>query len=211
MGTCQHMDLFLVRHGVTDWNKEKRYLGHSDRGILKSELTKLADLKKQLMQISFDYVFTSDLRRCRETLAYLNIPTLISIDARLQEINFGDWEGKTYEELKYDQVYQKWLDDWENQSIPNGETARKFKNRINLFFNDLYQQLLENNLMTKQKVLVMTHGGVIRYFVSKLVSSQSFWGLEVKHGHGICLKLIFQKGEWVCESLSEVPFQEKEK
>jgi alpha-ribazole phosphatase len=211
MGTCHYMDVFLVRHGITDWNKEKRYLGHTDRRVVKSELTHLEKLQKELMEISFDHVFTSDLRRCQETLAYLNIPAQVSVDARLREINFGDWEGKTYNELKDEQTYRDWIDNWEDYSIPNGESANTFKARINSFFQDLIQHTIETTPNGRMQFLIMTHGGVIRYFVSRFVSSTSFWDFSVSHGHGIQLTFVRRKGEWLCNSLSAVPFQEKEK
>lgn len=210
MGTSHYMDLFLVRHGVTDWNKEKRYLGHTDRGVLTSELTQLNKLQKELAEISFDHVFTSDLLRCRETLAYLNIPSQVSVDTRLREINFGDWEGKTYIELKDDRMYRDWLNNWEKHSIPNGESANTFKSRIESFIQDLDHHSVKL-IPNRRKLLIVTHGGVIRYIVSKFVPSIAFWELSVTHGHGIHLTLVKQKGEWVCNSLSVVPFQEKEK
>ena len=211
MGTSHYVDLFLVRHCITDWNKEKRYLGHTDRGVLISELTQLNKLQKKLMEISFDQVFTSDLRRCRETLAYMNIPSQHSVDTRLREINFGDWEGKTYNELKDDRTYQDWLNNWEEHSIPNGESADTFKARIDSFIQDLLHQSIQSTQNGKETFLIMTHGGVIRYIVSSFVPTIDFWELTVTHGHGIHLTLVWQKGEWVCNSLSVVPFQEKEK
>jgi alpha-ribazole phosphatase len=213
MGTCDHMDVYLVRHGITEWNKEKRYLGHTDQEVIKSELTQLSKLKKELMKMSFDDVFTSDLRRCQETLAYLDLPSQVSVDRRLREIHFGDWEGKTYNELKDDQDYQNWLDNWEVYSIPNGESAETFKARIDSFSNDLFRRLMNHTPTptTKKQILVMTHGGVIRYLISKYVPSISFWELFVTPGQGIKLSFERQKGEWKCSLLLAVPFQEKEK
>jgi alpha-ribazole phosphatase len=209
MGTCDYVDLFLVRHGVTDWNQEKRYLGHTDRGVLKSELPELEKLQNELIDQRFDHVFTSDLRRCQETLAYLAIPAPISVDARLREMNFGDWEGKTYNELKDEKIYQDWLDNWKHSSIPNGESFVGFKNRIDSFLQDIFQ--LELTPKEKKKFLLMTHGGVIRYLVSRFVPPMSFWDLSVSHGQGIQLTLLKQEEIWVCSLLSVVPSQEKEK
>jgi alpha-ribazole phosphatase len=211
MGTCNHMDVYLVRHGITEWNKEKRYLGHTDQEVIKSELTQLSKLKKELMNRSFDDVFTSDLRRCQETLAYLDLPSQVSVDRRLREIYFGDWEGKIYNELKDNQAYQNWLDNWEVYSIPNGESAVTFKSRIDSFFNELFGGKMTPAATTKKQILIMTHGGVIRYLISKYVPSISFWELSVTPGQGIKLSFEKQKGEWKCSLLSAVPFQEKEK
>jgi len=210
MVPCINLDLFLVRHGVTDWNKEKRYLGHTDRGVLKSELIQLENLKKTLRNYSFDQVYSSDLRRCQETVAYLNLSGQMTHDARVREMNFGDWEGKTYNELQADSTYRDWLDNWEDHPIPNGECGAAFKARIDSFVQDLLEHANNESIKEQKKFLIMTHGGVIRYLVSKFVPSTSFWELSISHGHCITLSFVNHKGEWLCNSLSEVPFQEKE-
>jgi alpha-ribazole phosphatase len=211
MGTCGHMDLYLFRHGITNWNKEKRYLGHTDIGVITSELSQLSILQKVLSRVDFDYVCTSDLRRCQETLAFLSIPSQVIIDGRLREINFGNWEGKTYDDLKYQIAYQNWLENWEVYPIPNGESADTFKSRIESFFYELFQEAVATTPASNKKILIMTHGGVIRYLVSKYVPTLSFWEIAVPHGHGLRLTFIKNKEEWECSSLSAVPSQEKEK
>ncbi|WP_178075671.1 histidine phosphatase family protein, partial [Pseudomonas sp. 2995-3] len=83
------MDLLLIRHGITEWNIEKRYLGHSDIGLVESELPKLDPLKLELQKQSYKTVFTSDLKRCKETINYLAIRTPYKEDVRLREMSFG--------------------------------------------------------------------------------------------------------------------------
>src|SRR5690606_3157727 len=136
----------------------------------------------------------------------LDIPAQITVDASLRELDSGDWEGKAYDELKNQKTYQNWLDNWENGMIPNGESADTFSGRIDSFFHERFQQIRNN-----ETILIMTHGGVIRYVVSKYVSSLSFWELTIPNGH--CLRLTFKKNEggWTCSSLSAVPSQEKGK
>ncbi|WP_018924541.1 histidine phosphatase family protein [Salsuginibacillus kocurii] len=209
MGTAYHVDLFLVRHGVTAWNKEKKYLGHTDLGVMKHELETVKELKQHLQQLDFDSVYTSDLRRCRETLSYLDLRTPETVDERLREMNFGDWEGKTYEELQHIQQYRNWVDDWESGATPNGESGAEFKARIESFRDDLCHHL-EGQDHEKQNILIMTHGGVIRYLASTFVAARTFWELGVKHGQGMRLSLTVEKGEWRCSSLSAVPFPENE-
>lgn len=210
MGASIHLDLFLVRHGITDWNQEKRYLGHTDRPVIKNELHQLAEVKKEVEKHDFDSIFTSDLRRCKETLEYLNIPAPFAIDSRLREIDFGDWEGKTYHDLKDVKAYRDWIDDWETGSIPNGENAYIFKSRIDSFLHDLFRQKMEHPSNGKERILLMTHGGVIRYIVSKYVASKTFWEFSISHGQGVLLTMQY-KEKWKCNSLLVVPSLEKEK
>ncbi|WP_084787492.1 histidine phosphatase family protein [Anaerobacillus alkalidiazotrophicus] len=209
MGTCDRLDLLLIRHGVTDWNKQKRYLGHTDIGLLQSELETLDGLKKQIYGQPFSYVFSSDLRRCQETLDYLNVKMSVIVDERLREINFGDWEGKTYDELKCDANYQEWLNDWEQSSPPNGEAWSEFTSRIDLFLDELIKRV-QKEQKNKFPIVMVTHGGVIRYLLLKFYASRTLWDFPVEHGKALKLSLIWQRGEWICNSLSVVPTQESE-
>lgn len=210
MGTCDHVDLYFIRHGITEWNKEKRYLGHTDKGVCKGELIQLNKLKKQLNDIEFDCIYTSDLKRCQETVAYVMGNKSAFFDKRLREMNFGDWEGKTYEELSDCKQYQTWINDWENERPPNGESGFEFKARIHSFFDELFQQVSKKSKL-KQTNLIVTHGGVIKYIVSHFVPNYSFWEITIKHGQGLHLTFVKEKGEWTCNSLLEVPIVAKEK
>ncbi|MFE7062780.1 histidine phosphatase family protein [Sutcliffiella sp. NPDC057660] len=206
MGTCGNVDLFLVRHGITDWNRDKRYLGHTDRGVLIHELFRLHALRKELMNHSFDYVFTSDLLRCRETVSYLGYGAMACTDRRLRELNFGEWEGKTYEELKDNDHYRKWLTDWENESPPNGESGRGFTARVDDFIHERFLHITEK---PSARILLVTHGGVIRFLLARFKATDTFWEGAIQHGQGVRISLTRKEGEWTCNSLSEVPLPGK--
>lgn len=205
MGTTHSMDVYLVRHGITSWNKEKRYLGHSDEPLLGSELHKLDPLRDALGRITFDYCYSSDLKRCTETFRYLVKNKCDCFDPRLREIHFGDWEGLTYEQLKEDGHYQKWLNDWECVAPPNGETFGQFNERIASFLAEILLLTRPSN-----KVLICTHGGVIRSILMNFAVTKALWELPVEHAKGYRLSLQQQKGEWLCNSWSVVPIQEKD-
>lgn len=199
-----YVDLYLIRHWITDWNKEKRYLGHTDQNILLDGIIELELLKKELESLSFDAIYSSDLIRCQETLECLQLCHPPNLDPRLRELNFGDWEGKKYDELKEDACYQNWLDNWELHSTPSGESGQMFQERVDAFVSDM----LDSDTLRGEKttILVMTHGGVIRYMLSKFKASNSFWeSPAVTHGKGVLLKLVYLEGEWECNSLSVVP------
>jgi alpha-ribazole phosphatase len=208
MGACSYVDLFLVRHGITDWNREKRYLGHTDRGVLTHELYRLSALREELGKRSFDYVFTSDLLRCRETVSYLGYGSAACPDKRLRELNFGEWEGKTYEELKDNDHYRRWLNDWEHECPPDGESGGGFAARVEDFIHERFLHMSENY---NARVLLLTHGGVIRYLLTRFKATETFWERSIQHGQGIRISLIREEGEWTCSSLSEVPLPGKGK
>lgn len=126
------VEWWLVRHGLTAWNAERRYQGHSDPPLLPGEAAGLAELGRELAGVNFAAVYTSDLRRCRETLAWAR-PDLLDgaqQDPRLREMNFGRWEGLTYEMLKEDERYRTWIDDPQSVTPPDGESWQAFKTRV---------------------------------------------------------------------------------
>ncbi|ART76630.1 histidine phosphatase family protein [Sutcliffiella horikoshii] len=210
MGVDRYVDLYLIRHWITAWNKDKRYLGHTDENIMMDGLDELDLLKTELEGLSFDAIYSSDLIRCQRTLEYLRLCHFPNLDLRLREMNFGDWEGKKYEELKEDSSYQKWLDNWELHSTPSGESGQMFQDRVDAFVSDMLDKYRFSG--KKATILIMTHGGVIRYMLRKFNATESFWeSPAVAHGKGLFLKLEDKEGDWVCNSLSVVPIAEKEK
>ncbi|NMH74611.1 histidine phosphatase family protein [Bacillus sp. RO2] len=210
MRVNRYVDLYLIRHWITDWNREKRYLGHTDQNILMDGLDELDLLKTEFEDLSFDSIYSSDLLRCQNTLKFLSLCHSPNLDPRLREMNFGDWEGKKYEELKEDPCYQRWLDNWELHSTPSGESGQMFQRRVDAFVSDMLDRFRLSR--GKSTILVMTHGGVIRYMLSQFKATNSFWeSPAVPHGKGLLLKLENREGDWVCNSLSVVPIAEKER
>lgn len=101
------MKLFVVRHGETEWNAQKRLQGHldsplTDNGIYHAEL-----LGKKLEAISFDSIISSPSERAMHTARIVkgNRALAIETDHRLKEINLGSWQGKTFVEIKETDPY----------------------------------------------------------------------------------------------------------
>lgn len=202
MGTIDTIHIYVVRHGMTKWNKEKRYLGHTNQQLLPKRLADLNLLKKYLSKLSFDRIYTSDLDRCRETLAYLLPDQPARMDYRIREINFGDWEGNTHYQLREDPHYKKWLEKWQTVTPPNGENYQSFGRRIALFMDELLQKNDSN-------VLLVTHGGVIRELMNQYLTGLSFKDTKIAHGQGVKLQFNQHGGDWRCSSWSAVPILEK--
>lgn len=126
------IEWWLVRHGLTEWNVQHRYQGHSDPALLHGEASGLEPLRLELARVDFSAVYSSDLARCRQTLEYAR-PDLIErcvADRRLREMDFGAWEGRTYEMLKDDASYRAWIDDPQRVTPPGGESWPAFRARV---------------------------------------------------------------------------------
>ncbi|MHA6531108.1 histidine phosphatase family protein [Paenibacillus sp. BAC0078] len=175
------LELVLVRHGYTQWNRERRYLGSMDLPLLPEEREKLAVLREQPeLTGSFWRVYCSDLRRCRETLALIapSLEQSAIYDSRLRETGFGEWEGCTYEQLKDNPHYRSWIDDPAAYTPPDGESWEAFAARLEHFLDDLYREAEADAASLKncprQRVLVVTHGGVIRQLTARSQAGATF-------------------------------------
>nr|WP_263327527.1 histidine phosphatase family protein [Neobacillus sp. Marseille-Q6967] len=196
------MVIALFRHGITEENKRKAYLGWTD-SPLSCESMKIKTKKR------YDIYFSSDLNRCVTTANILFPKEEIIPLENLREMNFGLWEGKTYEELKSVQLYRDWLTDPLKTAPPEGESFTRFSNRIDVEWKRITEHLLSNHY---KNCGIVTHGGVIRYLLSKLAPKhKEFWDWPTPFHQGF--ELIFDKdtlrrGER-CTLLREVPLTEK--
>lgn len=187
-------ELWLVRHGRTRWNYERRYQGHSDIALLDEEAAGLGDLRQELRGIAFSSIYCSDLLRCRQTLARVR-PDLVTdaiYDSRLREMNFGQWEGQTYEMLKADPHYRAWIDDPQSFAPPKGEAWEHFQQRVSEIceaWKSIAERHAHANAGDKQRILVITHGGVISLISSLLRPEKGFWDTHIDAGSILKLKL----------------------
>jgi alpha-ribazole phosphatase len=200
------MAVTLLRHGLTKENKEKKYVGWTDVPL---SLKGKKMLNAHVSYPKADLFITSDLMRCTETLSILyRTESDYILNAAFREMHFGDWELKTYEQLKENARYIKWLSDHQLYSPPNGESYEEFTNRIIKGWHEAVQMMLENN---KRRAVIMTHGGVIRLLLEKFAPEEKqFWDWQVSYGSGYTLITTedrLRRGER-CILLQEVPFKE---
>ncbi|MCM2996122.1 histidine phosphatase family protein [Paenibacillus cellulositrophicus] len=139
----KQLDLLLVRHGTTRWNREKRYLGHTDIPLDPGGRDELAPLARELVGKAFHGVYCSDLARCRETLAIISLAhaDTAMYDPRLREMDFGAWEGHTYEQLQHELLYRQWIDSPQQVTPPGGESWADFAGRIDGFVGSLLKDV----------------------------------------------------------------------
>lgn len=139
----KQVNLLLVRHGTTRWNREKRYLGHTDIPLDPGGRDELAPLARELAGKAIRGVYCSDLARCRETLAIISPAhaDTAMYDPRLREMDFGAWEGHTYEQLQHEPLYRQWIDSPQQVTPPGGESWADFAGRIDGFVGSLLKDV----------------------------------------------------------------------
>ena len=157
-------------------------MGRTDQPLSPEGMQSLEQVRAWLQGRRLSGTFCSDLLRARQTLDALHMeqPGKISYEPRLRELDFGGWEGKTYDELQHDEQYRQWLDDPQALSPPGGESLAAFRTRVASWLEEVQQGQYRHS--TELPVLVVAHGGSIRMLVSILDPDRSFWDIEVPSG-----------------------------
>jgi len=116
----------------------------------------------------YQRIISSPLKRCAEFSQQLskslNIP--LQIENNFREIHFGDWEAKSVEAIWEEQqnLLSAFWDDPLNNTPPNAEKLIDFQSRVNTAFNKI------RNEYDEERILVVTHGGVIRQIIATILS-----------------------------------------
>ncbi|MGZ3543043.1 MAG: histidine phosphatase family protein [Vulcanimicrobiaceae bacterium] len=95
------MEIVFVRHGATDWNRDRRFQGQSDIPLNDEGRAQARALARALSAEVFDRAISSDLTRAYDTARIIASTNGVQIDrdSRWREFNFGAWEGLTWEEI----------------------------------------------------------------------------------------------------------------
>jgi broad specificity phosphatase PhoE len=181
------MKLFLMRHFPHSGNKSA-YFGSTDLS-LKDQNQRLIDITDEID------VYASPLLRCKESAHVIGLhdPVILQ-DAR--EIDFGEWEGLTFEEISH--LYPKKVDEWAKKNdfrFPGGEALLDFGNRV----QNLFTYLMSKN----RDALLITHGGVIRWLICYALGliTKNYLCFKVDLGSLSCIE-IFPQGKGVLNFLN---------
>lgn len=170
------MIINLIRHGKTQGNSEKRYIGKTDEPLSEKGRTELLERKYP----DCDIVISSPMKRCVETAEIICPSRKIIIVSGLEECDFGDFEGKNYSELSNDPYYQKWIDSGGKLPFPNGEDTEAFKQRCIAAFEKTVEKYSDVGVIS-----FVVHGGTIMSILEKYaIPKKSYYDFQVKNGHG---------------------------
>ncbi|MBP5702156.1 MAG: histidine phosphatase family protein [Lachnospiraceae bacterium] len=175
-------NLYVIRHGRTDWNDIPRLQGHTDIPLNASGIKMAEEAAERYRDVHFDIVFCSPLKRAAMTAEILlkgrNIPVIY--DDRLEEMNFGIYEGT-----------ENYFDDpacpvnifftspeTYHEAPPGGESIDDLMNRTGEFLNEKVRPFLEGG----KDVLIVGHGAMNSAIITRIrnLPLEDFWneGIE---------------------------------
>ena len=151
--------LIVIRHGETEWNREKRMQGTTDTQLSDIGLVQAKALGRRLAPRKFGALYSSDLSRARDTARAIAEQSghELMIDARLQERRFGIFEGLTAAEIvtRYPEEHARFASRDPDYEVPGGECARKFTLRCLGCLAEIADR------HRGEEVVVVTHGLVL--------------------------------------------------
>ena len=145
------MLIYLLRHGQTEYNAQKRYQGQRDIPLSAAGIA-------QLRQADFapEVVYVTPLQRTAQTArVFFPGAKLIPVDG-LKEMNFGRFEGQTFVQVEQDPEYLAWVQENEHAAHPDGERRSDFCNRVCKTLADLIDKALAEG---QERLVIVAHGG----------------------------------------------------
>lgn len=170
------MEIFVIRH--TQVAVRDTCYGQSNVPLADTFLQEAAKYKNNLPE-DFDAVFCSPLERCKDLANALNLQNII-FETALMEMNFGDWENQKWNDIEQAKL-DIWMNDFTNEKPPNGENLLEVFDRVKVFSDSLRQQNFN-------KVLLITHAGIIRCFWAYLLEIPLQNIFKIPVGHNEILK-----------------------
>lgn len=180
--------LILIRHGQTDMNKDGIYYGKLDVPINEIGKEQAQKARENLIDLKIDYdkIYSSPQIRAYKTAEIVNYKNLeIKTDEELREMDFGIFEGLSYEEIlkKYPEEVEKLKMDWKTYSYVTGENPFILQKRALKFLEKIDKN--KNNM-------VVTHWGIICTLLSWLFSNEldGYWKYQVKNGGIVIIDFV---------------------
>lgn len=179
--SCMAERLILIRHGVTGLNLQKRFIGATDAPLAPEGERQAELLAAPLRRIGPDRILSSPMRRAVATaeIASEGLGLESEVDENLREIDFGEWEGLTFEriEAKYGEAARRWTKWEEDFEFPGGERIGDFFERVRRVRRMLAEQ-------PSQTPAVFTHSGLIRVLLCSLfdIPASNFFSFRIAPG-----------------------------
>ncbi len=149
--------IHLIRHGLTDGNLKQQYIGITDLPLTIAGVAQLKQLKSEMDYPKVDKVYSSPMLRCRQTANILYPAKDIQLVDKLREIDFGEFEGKTANELEANPAYADWAAG-RISAAPGGEDNTEFAKRLCVGLNEIVRDMMASNA---EHAAVIMHGGAI--------------------------------------------------
>ena len=174
------VEIILIRHGLTLWNRNARIQGISDIELAPEGLRQAELLAKNFPFDKVDAVYSSDLSRAKTTAQFVadKFNLTVQTTAGLREVNFGIWEGKYFSELeKYDAERLKIFHTQPDKlRLDGAETFQQAQSRA----MDTLQKIIVRHEGAESRVVCVAHGSINRLILAAIlgIPRNNIWRLS---------------------------------
>jgi alpha-ribazole phosphatase len=176
-GFMSEKEIYLLRHG--DTGRQGCYIGSTDVPLSATGRQQVCDTARTLRQKNINKIFCSPMLRCRQTCEQLGLETPCQMNELLKEVDFGQWEGKSFAEIAADdaEAVTAWTTDPANFCFPGGEALVNFHNRVLAIMKMLDED-------SSNCILLISHGGIIRHLLCHClgIPTEKYLAFDVQPG-----------------------------
>ncbi len=190
------MELILVRHGETDGNLKRQYIGRTDVPLNETGKSQAERVRGQVAEYPVKRVLHSPYQRTLETAEIVMQGRTAEwlADERLAELDFGAWEALTYSEVEMldrDRLWA-WYDDPYGVTPPRGESLDDLDQRVGAWLAEVTERAEQG---ADGALLVVAHGGTLRWLLAKYVLQEEWKFHSLRLEPGGLVVLAYQRGE----------------
>ncbi len=175
---------YIVRHGETEWNVQRRAQGHTDIPLNETGRKQAKELAEVFKDIQFDLAFSSDLLRAKETTEIIALEHSLTVQTTqlLRERRLGEHEGKYVEDFQaFDRLYNALTEERRKtvRSSPGAENDAEVVGRLITFIRETAVAYPDKT------ILIGTHSGLMRILLAHIgfiSSKQPFHSIRIKNG-----------------------------
>lgn len=181
-------NIYLIRHGEIETNGQKRYIGVIDLPLNINGIAQAMELKTFFQDVSLGKIYCSDLQRAVQTAEIIAERKFTQIEkcSELREINMGNWEGKSFRQIKekFPKEYYARLDEIENFKPNGGESFKECQLRAMNIFSRIAKADSEN-------IIIIAHAGINRSIIASLLGVPLKNIFKFQQNYGCINKIIF--------------------
>ena len=202
--------LYLIRHGKTEGNMEKRYVGRTDEPLCEAGVCEIIERRNILLR-SFlpEKVYVSPMLRCRQTAEQLFPGVDQEVLDDLREMDFGQFEYKNYEELSDDMRYQAFIDSGGCLDFPEAEPQQQFRKRVRKAFA---QCLEKHEAMARlasgdpqEPLVFVVHGGTIMAIMEEFARPhRDYFDWQVRSLSGYRCRIVREEDRFYLDDVIEL-------
>lgn len=180
-----HLIVELMRHAQTRLQAEHRYVGSTDDDLLPEAAAQLHPATRQPAR-----VYITPLARTAQTARIVYPSAKLAVVPDLEEMDFGAFERRNYQELEHDVRYRTWVEGGCNAPCPGGEGREAFSRRVCKAFARLMDGAVTQG---EEELILVAHGGTIMAVMERYGQpARQFFDWKVEHG----CSLILDASDW---------------